>query len=98
VARLPFAGEPWVGIGPVPGQVVTRVVLFHVRSWMNWRLTFSAAGILGASLAPYIATWLAKTYSLQFVGYYLTASASLTFLRLLLIREAKHDLTSSPRW
>jgi fucose permease len=42
-------------------------------------LAFSMAGILGASLVPYIATWLAKTYGLQYVGYYyLTASAVLT--------------------
>jgi fucose permease len=49
------------------------------------------AGILGASLAPYIATWLAKTYGLQYVGYYLTASALLTLFGLLLIRETKDD-------
>jgi sugar phosphate permease len=55
------------------------------------------AGILGASLAPYIATWLAKNYGLQYVGYYLTGSAVLTFLGLLLIRETKDDdLTVSP--
>jgi hypothetical protein len=44
-----------------------------------------------ASLAPYIATWLAKTYGLQYVGYYLTASAALTFLGLSLIRETRDD-------
>jgi fucose permease len=55
------------------------------------------AGILGASLAPYVATWLARTYGLQYVGYYLTASAVLTFFGLLLIRETKDsDLTVSP--
>jgi hypothetical protein len=37
------------------------------------------AGILGVSLVPYIATWFAKTYELQYVGYYLTAFAVLTF-------------------
>ncbi len=35
------------------------------------KLTFNLAGIFGASLAPYIATYLAKTYGLQYVGYYL---------------------------
>jgi hypothetical protein len=49
------------------------------------------AGILGASLAPYIATWLATRYGLQFVGYYLTAAAGLTFIGLLLIRETRDE-------
>jgi hypothetical protein len=60
-------------------------------------LAFSMAGILGASLAPYIATWLAKNYGLQYFGYYLTGSTVLTFVGLLLIRETKDDdLTVSP--
>jgi fucose permease len=54
-------------------------------------LSFNFAGILGASLAPYIATWLAKNYGLQYVGYYLSASAVLTIIGLLLIRETKDD-------
>ena len=54
-------------------------------------LAFSLAGILGASLAPYIATWLATNWGLQYVGYYLSASAVLTFLGLLSIRETKDD-------
>jgi hypothetical protein len=54
------------------------------------------AGILGASLAPYAATWLARNYGLPYVGYYLSASAILTFIGLLLIREtSKESLTSS---
>jgi metabolite-proton symporter len=48
-------------------------------------LTFNLAGILGASLAPYIATWLAGNYGLPFVGYYLSAAAMITLLALLLI-------------
>ena len=59
-------------------------------------LAFSMAGILGASLAPYIATWLAKSYGLQWVGYYLTAAAALTCVGLLLIRETQRtDLVDS---
>lgn len=46
-------------------------------------LAFNLAGILGASLAPYIATWLAGHYGLAFVGYYLAAAAALTLLALL---------------
>ncbi|WP_271169181.1 MFS transporter [Hansschlegelia plantiphila] len=41
-------------------------------------LAFTLAGILGASPAPYVATYLAKTYGLASVGYYLSAIALLT--------------------
>ena len=34
-------------------------------------MTFNLGGIVGASLAPYIATWLATNYGLGYVGYYL---------------------------
>jgi hypothetical protein len=54
-------------------------------------LAFNFAGILGASLAPYIATWLARNYGLPYVGYYLTVSAALTLLGLFAIRETKDD-------
>jgi len=81
--------------GPL-GTVVSELFPTPVR-YTGSSLAFSMAGILGASLAPYIATWLAKTYGLQYVGYYLTASAVLTFFGLLLIRETKDsDLTVSP--
>ena len=54
-------------------------------------LTFNFAGIFGASLAPYIATYLADTYGLQYVGYYLTGAAGLTLMGLLGTRETKDD-------
>ena len=50
-------------------------------------MTFNLASIFGASLAPYIATWLATTYSLNFVGYYLAAAAVITLACLLLSSE-----------
>ena len=43
-------------------------------------ITFNFAGIVGASLAPYIATWLQSTYGLAYVGYYLCAAALITLL------------------
>jgi metabolite-proton symporter len=80
--------------GPL-GTIVSELFPTPVR-YTGSSLAFSMAGILGASLAPYIATWLARTYGLQYVGYYLTASAVLTFVGLLLIRETKDDdLTES---
>jgi Arabinose efflux permease len=75
--------------GPL-GTVVSELFPTSVR-YTGSSLAFSMAGILGASLAPYAATWLAKNYGLQYVGYYLTASAVLTFVGLLMIRETKDD-------
>ena len=80
--------------GPL-GTVVSELFPTPVR-YTGSSLAFSMAGILGASLAPYIATWLARTYGLQYVGYYLTASAALTFFGLLLIGETiDNDLSVS---
>ena len=81
--------------GPL-GTVVSELFPTPVR-YTGSSLAFSVAGILGASLAPYIAIWLAKTFGLQFVGYYLTASAILTIFGLLLIRETKDDDLASTR-
>ncbi len=50
-------------------------------------LAFNFAGILGASVAPYIATSLAKSYGLAAVGYYLSGAALLTLLALLAMRK-----------
>ncbi|MFT4112480.1 MFS transporter [Silvibacterium sp.] len=67
--------------GPL-GTVVSELFPTETR-YTGSSLAFSFAGILGASLAPYIATWLAKSYGLPYVGYYLAASAVLTLLGLL---------------
>jgi metabolite-proton symporter len=75
--------------GPL-GTVISELFPTSVR-YTGSSLAFSFAGILGASLAPYIATWLARTYGLQYVGYYLSGSAVLTLLGLLSIRETKDD-------
>jgi metabolite-proton symporter len=75
--------------GPL-GTVLSELFPTSVR-YTGSSLAFSFAGIVGASLAPYIATWLAKSYGLQDVGYYLSTSAVLTFLGLLWIRETKDD-------
>jgi metabolite-proton symporter len=78
--------------GPI-GTITSELFPTAVR-YTGSSLAFSLAGILGASLAPYIATWLAKTYSVNYVGYYLSASAVLTLLGLLLIRETSSSSLS----
>lgn len=47
-------------------------------------LTFNFAGIVGASLAPYIATWLQANYGMTAVGFYLGLSAVITLTCILL--------------
>ena len=54
-------------------------------------LTFNLAGIFGASLAPYAATYLATKYGLQYVGYYLSAAAVLSLAGLYATRETKNE-------
>ena len=75
--------------GPL-GTALSELFPTPVR-YTGTSLTFNFAGIFGASLAPYIATWLAKNYGLQYVGYYLAAAAVLTFIGLLAARETKDD-------
>lgn len=41
-------------------------------------ITFNFAGIFGASLAPYIATYLQANYGMAYVGYYLLVAALIT--------------------
>ena len=73
--------------GPI-GTFLSELFPTSVR-YTGSSLTFSFAGIFGASLAPYIATWLAKNYGLQYVGYYLCAAAALTVTGLLAAHETK---------
>jgi metabolite-proton symporter len=81
--------------GPL-GTVLSELFPTSVR-YTGSSLTFNFAGIFGASLAPYIATWLAKNYGLQYVGYYLSGAALLSLVGLLVSKETKDsDLEGSP--
>jgi metabolite-proton symporter len=73
--------------GPL-GTTLSELFPTAVR-YTGSSLTFNLAGIFGASLAPYIATYLATKYGLQYVGYYLTGAAVLTLIGLLAIRETR---------
>jgi metabolite-proton symporter len=82
-------GMALVGLvyGPL-GTVLSELFPTSVR-YSGSSLTFNLAGIFGASLAPYAATYLATTYGLQWVGYYLSAGALLSVVGLLATRETK---------
>lgn len=73
--------------GPL-GTILSELFPTTVR-YTGASLTFNFAGIFGASLAPYIAMWLATNYSLNAVGYYLAVAALLTLIALRLTHETK---------
>jgi metabolite-proton symporter len=76
--------------GPL-GTALAELFPTRVR-YTGSSLTFNLAGIFGASLAPYAATWLAKGYGLPYVGYYLTASALLTLVGIFWSSETKDEV------
>ena len=78
--------------GPL-GTVLSELFPTSVR-YTGSSIAFNLAGIFGASLAPYAATWLAQHYGLQYVGFYISAVALLSLVGLIATRETKDtDLT-----
>ena len=73
--------------GPL-GTTLSELFPTAVR-YTGSSLTFNLAGIFGASLAPYIATYLATNYGLQYVGYYLSGAALLTLFGLFATGETR---------
>jgi metabolite-proton symporter len=52
-------------------------------------ISYNMSGILGAAVAPFIATWLAAKHGVAWVGVYLIVAAILTVIALSLMRETK---------
>ncbi len=73
--------------GPI-GTALAEIFPPMVR-YTGASLAFTFAGILGASLTPYLATKLAKNYGLPFVGYFLAASAIITLIALIITKFDK---------
>lgn len=67
--------------GPI-GTALAGIFPASVR-YTGASLSFTLAGILGASLTPYLATTLATKYGLAYVGFYLSIAAAITFLALI---------------
>lgn len=70
--------------GPV-GTALAEIFPAEVR-YTGASLGFTLAGILGASLTPYLATTLATSYGLPYVGYYLSFGAAISIAALLAAR------------
>ena len=52
-------------------------------------VAYNAASILGAAVAPFIATWLATAHGVAWVGGYLSTAAAVSFVALLVMRETR---------
>ncbi len=72
--------------GPL-GTALAEIFPAAVR-YTGSSLSFTLAGILGASLTPYLATTLATNHGLPAVGYYLSIAALITFAALLIARPS----------
>ena len=73
--------------GPL-GTLMAELFPTAVR-YTGASLAFNLAGIVGASLAPYLATYLASHFGLSYVGYYLAGVGVVTLVALLLIRDER---------
>jgi metabolite-proton symporter len=80
-------GLSGLSYGPL-GSALATMFPTPVR-YTGTSLTFNFAGILGASIAPSIATWLATDYGLAYVGYYLSVAGVITLIALLFIKGEK---------
>ena len=80
-------GLSGLNYGPL-GSALATMFPTAVR-YTGTSLTFNIAGILGASLAAPLATWLAKNYGLAYVGYYLSVASLITLIALLFIKNDK---------
>ncbi|MES2275288.1 MAG: MFS transporter [Bacteroidota bacterium] len=75
--------------GPI-GTALAGIFPAAVR-YTGASLAFTFAGILGASLTPALATKLANSYGLAYVGYYLSFAAAITFLALWMARASMRE-------
>ena len=79
------------GCGASPTASTTAPSFPTAVRYSGSSLTFNMAGIFGASLTPYAATWLATRAGLEYVGYYLSAAAVLSIVGLMLAPETRDE-------
>jgi len=75
--------------GPM-GALLTELFPTHVR-YTGSSVSYNMAGILGASLAPFIAQLLVVRGGLPWVGHYLLIAALLSLGAVLAMRETRSD-------
>jgi metabolite-proton symporter len=86
---LTLAGMGLIGLvyGPL-GTQLSEQFPTEVR-YSGTSITYNLSGIIGASLAPYVATWLAQHHGLHAVGWYIAASGILAIVGLVMVRETR---------
>jgi len=75
--------------GPM-GALLPELFPTEVR-YTGASFSYNLSSILGASVAPYIATWLNANYGLQAVGFYLASMAVLTLIALIACKETRNQ-------
>ncbi len=80
--------------GPL-GTALAELFPTEVR-YTGASLTFNLAGILGASLAPYAATWLASRFGLAAVGYYLGIAAIISLVAFVAVSPLPPQAADEP--
>jgi metabolite-proton symporter len=90
-------GQCLIGMtyGPL-GTLLSEMFPPAVR-YTGASLTFNLAGILGASVAPYIAMWLATTHGLHWVGWYLSLAALVSLAALSQVGGARRTAAAAAR-
>lgn len=71
--------------GPL-GTALSHIFPTEVR-YSGSSLAFTFAGILGASVAPYFATYLATNRGIEYVGYYLCGASLVSLIAFVLVRR-----------
>lgn len=52
-------------------------------------ISYNSASILGAAVAPFVATWLVNSYGVAWVGVYLAIVGALTLIALVVMKETR---------
>ena len=73
--------------GPM-SAVLPELFATNVR-YTGSGVAYNMASIIGAAVAPFIATWLVHSYGVAWVGGYLAIAALLTLIALLVMRETR---------
>lgn len=88
-----FVGMSIMGLifGPM-SAILPELFPTNVR-YTGSGIAYNVSSILGAAIAPFIATWLVSEFSVAYVGYYLIIVTAITFVAVLTMKENKnHDL------
>ncbi|WP_244968504.1 MFS transporter [Rosenbergiella australiborealis] len=81
--------------GPM-GALLPELFPTEIR-YTGASFSYNLSSILGASVAPYVATWLNAQWGLFAVGLYLASMAALTLLALIISKETQHTTLYTPR-